>query len=79
MLTWHAYVAVANEKEQNGLRLFRRLSDGKNSVLLYAFYEAVQQKLSDHRDSGESVLLSNCEVKHKEGQDFEVTVRSCFC
>ena len=51
----------------------------KNSVRLYGFDEAVQQKLADHRDSGESVLLSNCEVKQKEGQDFEVTVRSSFC
>ena len=40
-----------------------RLSDRKNSVRLYGFDEAVQQKLADHRDNGESVLLSNCEVK----------------
>ena len=40
-----------------------RLSDRKNSVRLYGFDEAVPQKLADHRDNGESVLLSNCEVK----------------
>ena len=35
-----------------------RLSDRKNRVRLYGFDEAVQQKLADHRDSGESVLLT---------------------
>ena len=35
-----------------------RLSDRNNSVRLYGLDEAVQQKLVDHRDSGESVLLS---------------------
>ena len=65
------------KKSKNAYDIFDgRLSDGKKSVRLYGFDEAVQQKLLDHKYSGGSVLLTNCEVKQKEGLVCEVQVKT---